>query len=149
MSSGSFRIDLDEVEAAARKIQALVQELEPHAAKVEAAVRRVSPAAYGTDQLGRALLGGGAAAGTGAGAGAGAGPWVGGLIGHQEQALQGMRRYLWNSGRMAENLLQMCRHYREADGSHAAGLRDVLAGEAGAAGAAGGPAAAVGTTAAV
>ncbi|GAA2832700.1 hypothetical protein RMN57_11675 [Kitasatospora sp. CM 4170] len=119
MSSGSFRIDLVEVEAAARRIQALVRELEPHAARVEAAVRQVSPASYGTDQVGAALLGGAQAAG---------GPWTGGLIGHQGRALQGMRRYLWNSGRMAENLLLMCRHYREADGSHAAALQAVIGG---------------------
>ncbi|MFB7613851.1 hypothetical protein [Kitasatospora sp. NPDC056181] len=116
MSSGSFRIDLAEVEAAARRIRAFVQELEPHAAKVEAAARRVSPASCGTDPVGRALGGGGTESG--------------GLIECQEQALQGVRRYLRNSGTMAENLLLMCRHYREAEGSHAAGLKELLAGSA-------------------
>ncbi|MEU6236826.1 hypothetical protein [Kitasatospora sp. NPDC047058] len=112
MSSGSFRIDLDEVEAAARRIQSLVRELEPFAAKVEAAVRQASPASYGTGPVGAALLGGESASG--------------GLAGQQGRALQGVHRYLGNSGRMAENLLLMCRQYRETDGGHAAALNGLV-----------------------
>ncbi|MFJ3787286.1 hypothetical protein [Kitasatospora sp. NPDC090091] len=112
MSSGSFKIDLEEVEAAAKRIQSLVRELEPLAAKVEAAVRQVGPASYGTGPVGTALLGGA--------------PGAGGLIGQQARALQGVHRFLGNSGRMAENLLLMCRQYREADGGHVAALKELL-----------------------
>ncbi|MCG6493144.1 hypothetical protein [Kitasatospora sp. A2-31] len=117
MSSGSFRIDLEEVEAAARRIQSLVRELEPLAAAVEAAVRQVAPVSYGTGPVGAALLG----AGPGSG-----GPGTGGLVGQQARALQGVHRFLGNSGRMAENLLLMCRQYREADGGHVAALKELL-----------------------
>lgn len=116
MSSGEFRIDLQEVEAAARKIRSLVAELEPHTAEVEAAVQGVSRSAYGTDPVGAALLGGGSVAG--------------GLVEHQQQAVEGIRRYLRNSAAMADNLLLMCRHYREADDGHAAELLGIL-GESG------------------
>ncbi|WP_371493544.1 hypothetical protein OG871_38720 [Kitasatospora sp. NBC_00374] len=116
MSSGEFRIDLQEVEAAARKIRSLVAELEPHTAEVEAAVQGVSRAEYGTESVGAALLGGGSG--------------VGGLVEHQKQAVEGIRRYLQNSAAMADNLLLMCRHYREADDGHAAELLGIL-GEAG------------------
>ncbi|MFI6850119.1 hypothetical protein OG535_04480 [Kitasatospora sp. NBC_00085] len=114
MSNGEFRIDLKEVEAAARKIRSLVAELEPHTVKVETAVRGVSRAAYGTDPVGSALLGGGSG--------------VGGLVEHQQQAVEAIRRYLRNSAAMADNLLLMCRHYREADDGHAAELLGILGG---------------------
>ncbi|MCX5213453.1 hypothetical protein OG689_30010 [Kitasatospora sp. NBC_00240] len=116
MSSGSFRIEIQEVEAAARRIQAAVRELEPPAGTVGTAVGRVSRAAYGTDPLGVALLGDGRGAD--------------GLVGHQERALDGIRRYLRNSAAMAENLLLMCREYREADAGHAAELEGILRGAA-------------------
>ncbi|WP_395296555.1 hypothetical protein ACF9IK_26255 [Kitasatospora hibisci] len=112
MSSGSFRIELEEVEAAASRIRSLVRELEPLAAEVEAAVRQVAPASYGTGPVGTALLGGG--------------PGTVGLIGQQAQTLQGVHRFLGNSGRMAENLLLMCRQYREADGGHVAALKELI-----------------------
>ncbi|GAA2279446.1 MULTISPECIES: hypothetical protein [Kitasatospora] len=109
MGSGTFWIDLHEVEAAARKIESIVRELESGTARVESAVRRVPQAGYGTDQLGRALSGSGSGAG--------------GLVEHQQQALQGIHRYLRNSAAMAENLLLMCRRYRETDGANAAALQ--------------------------
>jgi len=110
MSSGSFWIDLQEVEAAARKIESIVRELESDTARVETAVLRVPLTAYGTDQLGTALLGGGSG--------------VGGLVEHQQLAIEGIRRYLRNSAAMAENLMLMCRRHRETDGANAAEFRD-------------------------
>ncbi|MFB7668752.1 hypothetical protein ACFC1R_33335 [Kitasatospora sp. NPDC056138] len=110
MGSGSFWIDLHEVEAAARKIESIVRELESAAERVETAVQRIPRAAYGTGELGKALLGGGSGAS--------------GLVEHQQQALQGIHRYLRNSAAMAENLMLMCRRHRETDGASAAEFRN-------------------------
>lgn len=110
MGSKAFWIDLQEVETAARTIGSIVRELEIDAARVETAVQRVPRAANGTDQLGTRLLGGRSG--------------VGELVEHQQQALEGIHRYLRNSAAMAENLMLMCRRHRETDGANAAEFRD-------------------------
>ncbi|MFJ4674418.1 MULTISPECIES: hypothetical protein [unclassified Kitasatospora] len=99
-------IDLDEVEAAAKKIMGLLDELNGPANKLEAAVKQVQESVYGTDLLGKALLGGSSS--------------VGGLAQHQEQVLAGIRTLMQNATAVGENLQSMVARHRANDDEQAA-----------------------------
>ncbi|MER5865666.1 hypothetical protein [Kitasatospora sp. NPDC002040] len=107
----SFRIDLDEVEAAAKMIQTMLDDLERPTADLLAVVGQIRPTAYGTDALGKSLTGATAS--------------VGGLTEHQQQVLDGIKKFLTNSSQVAENLHQMVQSYRAVDEASSAELRTV------------------------
>ncbi|MER8186421.1 hypothetical protein [Kitasatospora sp. NPDC094015] len=114
MAAAEFRIDLSEVETAARLIRGMVDDLEAPTNHLEAVVKQIRPSVYGTDLLGKALQGGGSS--------------VGGLADHQEQVLTGIRAFLKNSAAMAQNLRVMCDNHRATDDLHASDLTRVLDG---------------------
>ncbi|BAJ31810.1 MULTISPECIES: hypothetical protein [Kitasatospora] len=108
MADDTVWIDLDEVDAAAKKIIGLLAELNGPANKLEAAVKQVQASVYGTDLLGKALQG--------------AGSSVGGLAQHQEQVLEGIRTLLRNATAVGENLQSMVARHRANDDAQAAAL---------------------------
>ncbi|WP_371493929.1 hypothetical protein OG871_02580 [Kitasatospora sp. NBC_00374] len=108
MSGTSFQINLDEVEAAAKAIRTMLDDLEAPTARLEAVIKQIRPAAYGTDAVGKSLTGGGSA--------------VGGLPEHQQQVFDGVRKYLQNSAQLAANLELMCKQHRQTDDAQAAEL---------------------------
>ncbi|MGK4579000.1 hypothetical protein [Kitasatospora sp. HPMI-4] len=116
MAGDSVWIDLDEVEAAAKSIRGMLEELTGPANHLEAVAKQVKATVYGTDLLGKALQGGSSS--------------VGGLAEHQEQVLAGIRTFLQNSEAMAQNLLTMCQSHRANDELHAADLNRVHPGSA-------------------
>ncbi|RAJ41845.1 hypothetical protein K353_02956 [Kitasatospora sp. SolWspMP-SS2h] len=101
-------IDLDEVDAAAKKIMGLLDELNGPANKLEAAVKQVQESVYGTDLLGKALLGGSSS--------------VGGLAQHQEQVLAGIRTLMQNATAVGENLQSMVARHRANDDEQATAI---------------------------
>jgi len=109
--TGIVRIELDVVEASAKQIQGLLDDLEAPAARLEAAVRQIRPSVYGTDALGRALSGSSSS--------------VGGLADHQQQVLQGIRQFLQNSAKLADNLQTVCRNHRATDEQQATALQAI------------------------
>ncbi|MET9617422.1 hypothetical protein [Kitasatospora indigofera] len=109
MSGSSFQIDLDEVEAAAKKIRTMLDDLEAPAARLEAVIKQIQPTVYGTDNVGKSLTGGTSS--------------VGGLSEHQQQVFEGVKRYLQNSAQLAANLELMCQRYRATDEARAVDLR--------------------------
>ncbi|MFD9124098.1 hypothetical protein [Kitasatospora sp. NPDC059571] len=117
MSGTSFRIDLDEVEAAAKAIRAMLDDLEAPAARLEAVIKQIKPTAYGTEAVGRSLTGGSSS--------------VGGLPEHQEQVFAGVRAYLQNSAQMAANLELMVQRYRETEEAQTAELSRLNGGRGG------------------
>ncbi|MFD8477880.1 hypothetical protein [Kitasatospora sp. NPDC059673] len=97
-------MDLDEVDAAAKKIISLLHELEGPANQLEAVIKQVEDSVYGTDLLGKALKG--------------AGSSVGGLAKHQQQTLAGIRTLLKNANAMGQNLQTMAARHRTNDEQH-------------------------------
>ncbi len=116
MADASFHIDLGEVEAAAKLIRSMVDDLQGPTNDLEAVVKQVTATVYGTDTLGKALTG--------------AGSSVGGLAEHQQQVLTGIQDYLKNSAAMAQNLLTMVEQHRATDDLQASEMKRVLDGGA-------------------
>ncbi|GAA2155608.1 hypothetical protein GCM10009760_55690 [Kitasatospora kazusensis] len=116
MADASFHIDLGEVEAAAKLIRGMVDDLQGPTNDLEAVVKQVTATVYGTDTLGKALTG--------------AGSSVGGLAEHQQQVLAGIQEYLKNSAAMAQNLLTMVEQHRATDDLQASEMKRVLDGGA-------------------
>ncbi|MEV7216243.1 hypothetical protein AB0O31_24530 [Kitasatospora cineracea] len=112
MADETVWIDLDEVEAASKKIMGLLDELNGPANKLEAAVKQVQESVYGTDLLGKALLGGSSS--------------VGGLAQHQEQVLEGIRTLMQNATAVGENLQTMVARHRANDDEQAAAMGQVI-----------------------
>ncbi|MDR3033894.1 MAG: hypothetical protein LBV78_12450 [Kitasatospora sp.] len=112
MADETVWIDLDEVEAASKKIMGLLDELNGPANKLEAAVKQVQESVYGTDLLGKALLGGSSS--------------VGGLAQHQEQVLAGIRTLMQNATAVGENLQSMVARHRANDEEQAAAMGQVI-----------------------
>ncbi len=112
MADETVWIDLDEVEAASKKIMGLLDELNGPANKLEAAVKQVQESVYGTDLLGKALLGGSSS--------------VGGLAQHQEQVLAGIRTLMQNATAVGENLQTMVARHRANDDQQAAAMGQVI-----------------------
>ncbi|MEU3496740.1 hypothetical protein [Kitasatospora cineracea] len=112
MADETVWIDLDEVEAASKKIMGLLDELNGPANKLEAAVKQVQESVYGTDLLGKALLGGSSS--------------VGGLAQHQEQVLAGIRTLMQNATAVGENLQTMVARHRANDDEQAAAMGQVI-----------------------
>ncbi|MGW4813702.1 hypothetical protein ACWEPB_18975 [Kitasatospora cineracea] len=112
MADETVWIDLDEVEAASKKIMGLLDELSGPANKLEAAVKQVQESVYGTDLLGKALLGGSSS--------------VGGLAQHQEQVLAGIRTLMQNATAVGENLQTMVARHRANDDEQAAAMGQVI-----------------------
>ncbi|MER8187919.1 hypothetical protein [Kitasatospora sp. NPDC094015] len=108
MSGTSFSIDLDEVEAAAKAIRNMLDELEAPTARLAAVMKQIKPTVYGTDAVGKSLTGGGSS--------------VGGVPDHQQQVFDGVQKYLANSAQLASNLELICQRYRQTDEAHAAEL---------------------------
>ncbi|MFI9782682.1 hypothetical protein ACIHEI_04095 [Kitasatospora sp. NPDC051984] len=104
MADETVWIDLDEVDAAAKKIMSLLQELEGPANQLEAVIKQVEESVYGTDLLGKALKGSGSS--------------VGGLSKHQQQTLTGIRALLKNANAMGQNLQTMAARHRTNDEEH-------------------------------
>ncbi|GAA2153656.1 hypothetical protein GCM10009760_51560 [Kitasatospora kazusensis] len=117
MANDSFRIDIGEVEAAAKLIRSMVEDLQTPTDHLDAVVQQVTSTVYGTDALGKALTG--------------AGSSVGGLAEHQKQVLAGIHTYLQNSAAMAANLLTMVEQHRATDDLQASDLKRVLDGGTG------------------
>lgn len=114
MANTSFRIDLTEVETAAKLIRSMLDDLETPTNHLEAVVKQIQASVYGSDLLGKALQGGGSS--------------VGGLAQHQEQVLAGIRQYMQNSAAMAQNLLVMVERHRATDDLQATELMRILDG---------------------
>ncbi|RKE22227.1 WXG100 family type VII secretion target [Streptomyces sp. TLI_171] len=108
MADETVWIDLDEVEAAAKKIMNLLDELNGPANQLEAKIKQVQESVYGTDLLGKALMGGSSS--------------VGGLAQHQEQVLAGIRTLIQNATAVGENLQTMAARHRANDEAHATEL---------------------------
>ncbi|MFJ1751794.1 WXG100 family type VII secretion target [Kitasatospora sp. NPDC088134] len=105
MAGDSVWIDLDEVDAAAKLIMDLLEELEGPANQLEAKIKQVQASVYGTDLLGKSLQGGGSS--------------VGGLAQHQEQVLAGIRTLMQNATAMGQNLKTMADSHRSNDEARA------------------------------
>ncbi|MFJ9518023.1 hypothetical protein ACIRPK_07105 [Kitasatospora sp. NPDC101801] len=116
MAAGQFRVDLEQVEAAAKMIQTMLDDLERPTAELQATVEQIKPTVYGTDRLAKSLTGT-----TGS---------VGGLADHQKQVLDGIKQFLANSAQVAENLRLMVANYRSVDESNATSLRAIEGAEA-------------------
>lgn len=116
MAEGKFRVDLEQVEAAAKMIQTMLDDLEGPTAQLKAAVEQIKPTVYGTDRLAKSLTGA-----TGS---------VGGLAEHQTQVLEGIQRFLANSAQVAANLRTVVANYRDVDESNATSLRAIEGAEA-------------------
>jgi hypothetical protein len=119
MSGSSFRIDLDEVQAAVKAIKAMLDDLEAPTARLEAVINQIKPTVYGTDAVGRSLTGGSSS--------------VGGLPDHQQQVFAGVKAYLQNSAQMAANLDLVVQRYRETEEAQTAELQRLNGGQAGSA----------------
>ncbi|WP_354637117.1 hypothetical protein [Kitasatospora camelliae] len=116
MAEGKFRIDLEQVEAAAKMIQTMLDDLERPTAELKATVEQIKPTVYGTDRLAKSLTGS-----TGS---------VGGLAEHQTQVLEGIEKFLANSAQVAANLRLMVANYNTVDESNATSLRAIEGGDA-------------------
>ncbi|QKW22525.1 hypothetical protein HUT16_28670 [Kitasatospora sp. NA04385] len=108
MADETVWIDLDEVEAAAKKILGLLDELNGPANKLAAKVKQVQESVYGTDLVGKALQGGSSS--------------VGGLAQHQEQVLAGIQALMQNATAVGENLRTMAARHRANDDQQATSL---------------------------
>ncbi|MEV7175324.1 hypothetical protein [Kitasatospora sp. NPDC093679] len=106
--SSSFKIDLEEVEAATKAIRAMLDDLEAPTARLEAVINQIKPTAYGSEAVGKSLTGGTSS--------------VGGLPDHQKQVFDGVKAYLQNSAQMAANLELMVQRYRETEATQTAEL---------------------------
>ncbi|GLW67774.1 hypothetical protein Kpho02_00730 [Kitasatospora phosalacinea] len=108
MADATVWIDLDEVEAAAKKILGLLDELSGPANQLAAKVKQVKETVYGTDLVGKAIQGGSSS--------------VGGIAEHQEQVLQGIQVLIQNATAVGENLQSMVARHRANDEQQAAAL---------------------------
>ncbi|WP_033219566.1 WXG100 family type VII secretion target [Kitasatospora phosalacinea] len=108
MADETVWIDLDEVEAAAKKILGLLDELNGPANKLAAKVKQVQESVYGTDLVGKAIQGGSSS--------------VGGLAQHQQQVLEGIQALIQNATAVGENLRTMAARHRANDEQQATGL---------------------------
>ncbi|MFJ4674423.1 hypothetical protein [Kitasatospora sp. NPDC088783] len=111
MAGETVQIDLDEVQAAATAIAGLLDELNGPVNQLEAEVKQVQDAVYGTDLLGKALVGDSSA--------------VGGLGAHQTQVLEGIKAFLQNAAAVAANLRTMAARHQSIDEEHVADLRRI------------------------
>ncbi|MCU7821053.1 hypothetical protein [Kitasatospora sp. DSM 101779] len=118
--SSSFKIDLEEVEAATKAIRAMLDDLEAPTARLEAVINQIKPTAYGSEAVGKSLTGGTSS--------------VGGLPEHQKQVFDGVKAYLQNSAQMAANLELMVQRYRETEATQVAELSQLNGGRGGEAG---------------
>ncbi|MGW4805409.1 WXG100 family type VII secretion target [Kitasatospora sp. NPDC004272] len=105
MADETVWIDLDEVEAAAKKILGLLDELTGPANQLAAKVKQVQATVYGTDLVGKAIQGGSSS--------------VGGLAEHQEQVLQGIGVLIQNATAVGQNLQSMAARHRANDDQQA------------------------------
>ncbi|GLW53609.1 hypothetical protein [Kitasatospora phosalacinea] len=112
MADKTVWIDLDEVEAAAKKILGLLDELNGPANQLAAKVKQVKETVYGTDLVGKAIQGGSSS--------------VGGIAEHQEQVLEGIRVLIQNATAVGENLQSMVARHRANDDQQAAALGGVM-----------------------
>ncbi|MFF4338923.1 hypothetical protein ACFY00_03155 [Kitasatospora sp. NPDC001540] len=112
MADATVWIDLDEVEAAAKKILGLLDELSGPANQLAAKVKQVKETVYGTDLIGKAIQGGSSS--------------VGGLAEHQEQVLQGIQVLIQNATAVGENLQSMVARHRANDDQQAAALGTLM-----------------------
>jgi hypothetical protein len=119
----TVQIDLDEVQTAAKTIAGLLDELNGPMNQLEAKVKQVQDKVYGSDLLGKSLVGETSG--------------IGGLGTHQTQVLEGIREFLRNAAAVAANLQTMAARHQSVDEEHAADLRR-LGTEAGGTGATGG-----------
>ncbi|MFE1320400.1 hypothetical protein [Kitasatospora phosalacinea] len=105
MADGTVWIDLDEVEAAAKKILGLLDELSGPANRLKAKVKQVKETVYGTDLVGKAIQGGSSS--------------VGGIAEHQDQVLEGIQVLLQNANAVGRNLQSMVARHRANDDQQA------------------------------
>ncbi|MFB7948521.1 hypothetical protein ACFC6L_26790 [Kitasatospora phosalacinea] len=108
MADGTVWIDLDEVEAAAKKILGLLDELRGPANRLKAKVAQVKETVYGTDLVGKAIQGGSSS--------------VGGIAEHQDQVLEGIQVLIQNATAVGENLQSMVARHRANDDQQATAL---------------------------
>ncbi|MFF0292461.1 WXG100 family type VII secretion target [Kitasatospora sp. NPDC004614] len=108
MAGDGVNIDLDEVQAAAKTIAALLEEMQGPFAQLEAHINMVEDSVYGTDLLGKSLTGGGSS--------------VGGFNKHQKDVLAGIKLLLSNATAMGTNLQTMAARHQANDEEHAASL---------------------------
>ncbi|MFD7734140.1 hypothetical protein ACFV6F_27635 [Kitasatospora phosalacinea] len=111
MADGTVWIDLDEVEAAAKKILGLLDELSGPANQLAAKVKQVKETVYGTDLVGKAIQGGSSS--------------VGGIAEHQDQVLQGIQVLIQNATAVGENLQSMVARHRANDDQQATALGSI------------------------
>ncbi|WP_157531562.1 MULTISPECIES: hypothetical protein [unclassified Kitasatospora] len=107
----SFRVDLDQVEAAAKMIENMLDDLERPTADLVSVVEGIQPTVYGTDTLGKSMTGATAS--------------VGGLGEHQKQVLDGIKQFIANSTQVAANLRQMVQSYRAVDEENMTALQTI------------------------
>ncbi|GAA2102117.1 hypothetical protein GCM10009759_36390 [Kitasatospora saccharophila] len=112
MADETVWIDLDEVEAAAKKILGLLDELTGPANQLAAKVKQVQATVYGTDQVGKAIQGGSSS--------------VGGLAEHQEQVLQGIGVLIQNATAVGQNLQSMAARHRANEDQQATALGGIM-----------------------
>ncbi|MEU3496745.1 hypothetical protein [Kitasatospora cineracea] len=109
MAGETVQIDLDEVQAAAKTIAGLLDELNGPMNQLEAKVKQVQDKVYGSDLLGKSLIGETSG--------------IGGLGTHQTQVLEGIREFLRNAAAVGANLQTMAARHQSVDEEHAADLR--------------------------
>ncbi|MFI9782690.1 WXG100 family type VII secretion target [Kitasatospora sp. NPDC051984] len=115
MAGDGVNIDLDEVQAAAKTIAALLEEMQGPFAQLEAHINMVEDSVYGTDLLGKSLTGGGSS--------------VGGFNKHQKDVLAGIKLLLSNATAMGTNLQTMAARHQANDEEHASALSRISAGD--------------------
>ncbi len=120
MAGETVQIDLDEVQTAAKTIAGLLDELNGPMNQLEAKVKQVQDKVYGTDLLGKSLIGETSS--------------IGGLGTHQTQVLEGIREFLRNAAAVAANLQTMAARHQSVDEEHAADLRRLSTGAGGSGG---------------
>ncbi|KIQ64885.1 hypothetical protein TR51_12335 [Kitasatospora griseola] len=115
MAGDGVNIDLDEVQAAAKTIAALLEEMQGPFAQLEAHINMVADSVYGTDLLGKALTGGSSS--------------VGGFNKHQKDVLAGIKLLLSNATTMGANLQTMAARHQANDENHASELSRITTGD--------------------
>ncbi|OKJ16162.1 WXG100 family type VII secretion target [Kitasatospora sp. CB01950] len=115
MAGDGVNIDLDEVQAAAKQIAALLEELQGPYAQLEAHINMVEDTVYGTDLLGKSLTGGSSK--------------VGGFSKHQKDVLSGIKLLLANATTMGANLKTMAARHQANDEEHASELSRIVSGD--------------------
>ncbi|MFJ5921357.1 WXG100 family type VII secretion target [Kitasatospora sp. NPDC092948] len=115
MAGDGVNIDLDEVQAAAKTIAALLEELQGPYAQLEAHINMVTDKVYGTDLLGKSLTGDTSS--------------VGGFNQHQKDVLAGIKLLLSNATTMGANLQTMAARHQANDEHHASELSRITTGD--------------------